>query len=634
MTTTNRLKTLIHKSVLQNLDSSALPINLGQDFADQKRFDRQRHVRIEGSVTDQSLGDPIVVIERNADTAAALQGLVLLEQLSDVDDYRGADNYRGLAARYLEEWTHSVMARLEHWPEPATIQAVIGLLVCAAVAGSYERASNPHDYLAALFEPTDSGVNPDRSPQWRDVVETAATTSRRLRPVVEAHFGEARGTGEVRTIRADRVLRIIRDFTESWRLESNDPAIDRFMRSVTPAVEVEWETLTQLATGAAPLVDPNVSWLEQMERVLDLMAAALRSGRLPDHDATVDLRALASALDDTAHRRLRDTADLVGGAPPFIERLRVVASSVPDVVAATSSFITRAGQSNVWVRERPFSAAYDGVRGREPRGCCVGRPGCGWSTCGCSKGVGEVTLFESATELHLRLEAASAADAGDELLARGRTVRDEITSAAERFEAVQSYRVEIDRTDSPSLDAKEVRLAIGRFRGAISKSGSKAFQQQPADSLLKVLASQTRRLDRWINSTWRENFAAAHRFLEQANSDQLHGSAAARRKVRVRASTIEDVLTMDPVSDRAALEARLDRRGLSACVERVNEMIAELRTAIAAIDQEQAEMSPEVQAALRRAASAGGLPLGEVTPELLAALQLAGVLDDLIVRQS
>lgn len=70
-----------------------------------------------------------------------------------------------------------------------------------------------------------------------------------------------------------------------------------------------------------------------------------------------------------------------------------------------------------------------------------------------------MTLFKSATELHLRLEAASAADAGDELLARGRTVRDEITSAAERFEAVQSYRVEIDRTDSPSLDAKEVRLA-------------------------------------------------------------------------------------------------------------------------------------------------------------------------------
>lgn len=245
-----------------------------------------------------------------------------------------------------------------------------------------------------------------------------------------------------------------------------------------------------------------------------------------------------------------------------------------------------------------------------------------------------MTLFESATELHLRLEAASAADAGDELLARGRTVRDEITSAAEHFEAVQSYRVEIDRTDSPSLDAKEVRLAIGRFRATISKSGSKAFQQQPADTLLKVLARQTRRLDRWVNSTWRENFAAAHRFLEQANSDQLHGSAAARREVRVRASPIDDVRTMDPVSDRAALEARLDRRGLSACVERVNEMIAELRTALAAIGQEQAEMSPEVQAALRRAASAEGLPLGEVTPELWAALQLAGVLDDLIVRQS
>ena len=245
-----------------------------------------------------------------------------------------------------------------------------------------------------------------------------------------------------------------------------------------------------------------------------------------------------------------------------------------------------------------------------------------------------MTLVKSATELHLRLEAASEADAGNELLARGRTVRDEITSAAERFEAVQSYRIESDRTDSPPLDVKEVRLAIGRFRGSISKSGSKALQQQPADTLLKVLAAQTRRLDRWVNSTWRENFAAAHRILEQANSDRLHGSAAARRKVRVRASTIEDVLTMNPVSDRAALEARLNKKGLSACAERVNETIAELRTAIAAIDQEQAEMPSEVQAALRRAASADGLPLDEVTPELLAAFRLAGVLDDLIVCRS
>ena len=244
-----------------------------------------------------------------------------------------------------------------------------------------------------------------------------------------------------------------------------------------------------------------------------------------------------------------------------------------------------------------------------------------------------MTLVESATELQLRLEAASEADAGDELLARGRTVRDEITSAAEYLEAVQSYRVAIDATDSPPLDAKKVRSAIGRFRGALSSSGPKAFQQQSTVTLLAELATQSKRVDHWIKSTWREHLAAAHGLLNRAQADGLHGSAAARRKVRIRASTIESVLSLNPVSDRAALEARLKAEDLEACLEQINSLVGELETAIAAIDQEQSEMTPEVQRTLRSAASAEGLPLGEVTPELLAALQSAGVLDDLVVRR-
>lgn len=244
-----------------------------------------------------------------------------------------------------------------------------------------------------------------------------------------------------------------------------------------------------------------------------------------------------------------------------------------------------------------------------------------------------MTLYESATELQLRLEAASIADAGDELLARGRTVRDDITSAAEYFESVQSYRVAIGRTDAPLLDARQVHSAIGGFRGSISRSGPRALQQQSADTLLKVVKAQRKRADRWVTSTWRENFAPAEGLVQQAESDGLHGSTLARTRVRVRASKITGVLAMNPVTDRASLEARLNSRGLHACVERVNELIGELRTAIAAIEQEQAERTPEVRAALGRAASDEGLPLGEVTPELLAALQSAGVLDDLVVRR-
>ena len=247
---TNNLKKLVHKSVRKSLDSSVLPINLDED-----RFNHERDVRIEGTVTLQSQGDPIIVIERDAGTAAALQGMILLDQLPDVDSYAGADTYRRHAAHCLEEWTTRVTERLEQSPESTATQAVAGLLVCAAVRGAYEEATDPHDYLAALFGGVSSAPGEHRSSRWRDVVESASVNYRRLRPIVEARFGEARGTGGTRAVRADQILAVIREFTDSWRLESDDPAVYRFMRSVTPAVEAEWEALCHEATGAARFVD-------------------------------------------------------------------------------------------------------------------------------------------------------------------------------------------------------------------------------------------------------------------------------------------------------------------------------------------------------------------------------------------
>ena len=348
---TRRLKELVHKSILQSLDFSALPINLGTDFDHQERFSQIKHLQIAGSVTDQSRGEPIIVIERDAGTAAALQGLILLAQLADVDDYPQADNYRQQAARYLEEWTRCVTAKLERSPEPAATQAIAGLLVCAAVAGTCEGASEPHDYLAALFGRTSSTPGAHRSPEWQQVVKSADDTYNRLRPIVEAQFGEARGTGGSRAVRADQILKVIQDFTESWHLKSDDSAIERFMRSVRPAVEGEWETLKRLSVGAAPLVDPGRSWSEQTERVLELVEAAHRSGRLRDHDAAHDLSALASEQDENAHRPLLRAAELVGTEPALIDRLRIVASSLPDTVTATSRFIVRAEQAISEIRD-------------------------------------------------------------------------------------------------------------------------------------------------------------------------------------------------------------------------------------------------------------------------------------------
>lgn len=244
-----------------------------------------------------------------------------------------------------------------------------------------------------------------------------------------------------------------------------------------------------------------------------------------------------------------------------------------------------------------------------------------------------MTLFDTATELHIRLDAAGTADEEDALLSRGRTVRDAIMATTEHLKAAQSYRVTIGPMSAPPLKTKEIRQATGNFRGALSKSGTNAFQQRSAATLEGVLAAQTARVDRWITSTWRENFADARALLERVKAGDLHGSILARTKAKNRASQIEQVLNLNPVKDRAALETHLNEVGLDACIERVNALIEELRDAIVTIDRNQAEMPREVQDAIQSAQSPEGLPLSEVTPELMAALRSAGVLDDLIVRR-
>lgn len=340
---TNNLKKLVHKSILQNLDASALPTNLGPDF--DQRLNREKHLHIAGSVTDQRRGTPIVLVKQDVETAAALKGLILLSELPDASDYPRASDYRRRAARYLEEWVLCVEKRLGQPPEPAANEAITGLLVCAVVAGACEEASDPHEYLEALFEAPSSVAGPHRSQKWQEVVKAADTTHRRLRPIVEAHFGERRGTGATRAIRADQILTVIHDFTDSGRLESTDAATDAFMRSVISAVNEEWATLELLATGAAPLLDPSRSWSKQTDRVLELIENANRSGRLRDHDAARDLRELTSYLDENAHKDLLRTSDLVCQDLSLITRLRVIASSRPDTVTTISRFLTRANQA-------------------------------------------------------------------------------------------------------------------------------------------------------------------------------------------------------------------------------------------------------------------------------------------------
>ena len=149
-----------------------------------------------------------------------------------------------------------------------------------------------------------------------------------------------------------------------------------------------------------------------------------------------------------------------------------------------------------------------------------------------------MTLFTRATELQVLLEAANAADASDELLSRGRVIRDDLLEAAEHLENVRAYRSVIGREDVQPLEAKVIRQAVGGFRGALSRSGPKALQQQAAATLLKVLVEQTKRTDRWVIASWQENFVPAQGLLSRTEAGGLHGSPAHRAMATSRASII------------------------------------------------------------------------------------------------
>lgn len=243
-----------------------------------------------------------------------------------------------------------------------------------------------------------------------------------------------------------------------------------------------------------------------------------------------------------------------------------------------------------------------------------------------------MTLFDTASELQLRLDTANEIDAEDQLLSRALTVRTALKTAADHFAAVQSYRIAIGQAEGPQLGGKAIRQAVGQFKGSLSKSGPRAFQLQAADTLQRLLDKQIKRVDSWVRLAWRQNFAAARELLVRVESGNLHGSPADRVRACSRASKIGVFQSKDPIRERTFLEKSLKVKGLNACLGEIHKIIDDLRAAIAEIDKKQAALRPKVRAVLQQAASHEGFPLVEVTPDLLVELQLAGVVEDLVVR--
>lgn len=342
---TNDLRNLVHETVERNLEFGALPVNLGKEF-DEVRFKANRDIVIRGSVTQQTRDDAPIVIERSADSATALQGLILLGYSEGGANDRASD-FRQVAGDHLRAWVAQVATALAGPLSPETRSSVEGLILCAMVAGHCEKAEDSSSYLEVLFSPPNADErDPNRSSKWSALVELTRACFPKLKTDVEAMFGEARGTaGGVRAVRADLLLEVIDPFVHEWKLESTNATVKKLMRQVTPAVDAEWTLLRDRALRSSPHVQTDRPWGEQAEKVLQLIGDAYSAGRLRDVDAYKELRNLSKSIDPAVHRSVARAMEHTSTDRPLDYRLRVVASSLPSEVALVSQFVDVAARA-------------------------------------------------------------------------------------------------------------------------------------------------------------------------------------------------------------------------------------------------------------------------------------------------
>ena len=344
---TNDLRNLIHKTVLDNLELGGTPGHLGPEFS-ASRFHAERHIFIEGTVTQQNHDTAIIRIDRTDGNAAALQGLILAAEL-DTFDYPQAAYYRRLIAASVEAWTAAVAVALTAPPASDVISAVQGLVVASAVVGLTTGATSSLQYLGAIFLPfPDRELEPlPRSTTWTKLVEQARSVAPKLRNIVETQFGESRGkTGSVRAIQADRLLPIIDDFIDGWQLDStDDPSVAALMRAVTPAVSEEWEMLKRRTIEATGYMDRDRTWPEQTEKVLAVLRVAHNAGRLRDQSAIDKLTELASIQADRAQRSFFEATELVADERTVAEKLSILGSVLPGDVGVIHAFTEHAAKA-------------------------------------------------------------------------------------------------------------------------------------------------------------------------------------------------------------------------------------------------------------------------------------------------
>jgi hypothetical protein len=366
---TNTLRKLIHSLVGEWLQAGPDPLNLGSAF-DRDRFDQERHVSFEGSVSQQFRDSSIIRVAQTPENASALQALLLLDRgaVQSFEEFDHGGTYLQLVGSRIEEWVALVRASLAGPVSAESVERVRLLVVLARLLGCDQDARRPEDLLSAVFQlrhyvdvlPT------GRSAKWQALV----TEAQRLRPslmtALEVEFGEARGrSGGIRAVRGDQLLSIIEDFATSWDLRPQSAEFAQLSRLLSAAVDAEWGEIQAAVDRIDRLLDAERPLPDQLGKCLEALGKAFELGRLADDGLLRQLRQLVNEVPEDADRILRDVRSLLQRNPPLDVRLRCCAGPAPVALALVSRVfnslddLLSSVERDVAVRQRQVGEALD-----------------------------------------------------------------------------------------------------------------------------------------------------------------------------------------------------------------------------------------------------------------------------------
>jgi hypothetical protein len=366
---TNALRQLVHALVDEWLQFGPEPLNLGAAF-DRDRFDQERHISLEGSVSQQYRDSSMIRIERSAENATVLQALLLLKRgaVSSFDQMPGSGSVMQLAAARIEEWSSVVNTALASSSPAKADEAVQALLVISRALACDQDAKDPEDLLAGILRLRHLGPSQpaDRGAKWMALVAEASRLRPSLVTILEVEFGEARGrSGGLRAIRGDRLLGIIEPFCGSWQFRPQASEYSKLANALTGAVETEWVELTTALTYIDSVIERDRPILEQIDKCLEALAKAFELGRLVDADELREIRLAVKNLPSDAERLVRELRAAALPETSLQERFRICAGSTPATlgvikrVLRSSDDLLTGLEQDIAVRQRQASEALD-----------------------------------------------------------------------------------------------------------------------------------------------------------------------------------------------------------------------------------------------------------------------------------